>query len=211
MPSRMWYLAVVCACLLWATVSCKSPYYADKGALLGGLGGAGVGALIGHATGHTGAGAAIGAGVGALTGGAVGGALDDIEAKNRAEIAAQMGRPVSQGAATMDEVIAMTDAGVDSQLIINYVNSSGTAQPVTAPDVIYLHQRGVTTDVIQAMQTPRVAAVSAATPVTVVAPEPPPVIVEEYYGHPYFIGPPRPYYRRRGPGPRTGWGFSISN
>jgi hypothetical protein len=31
------------------------------------------------------------------------------------------------------------------------------AQPITAQDVIYLHEQGVQTDVIQAMQTPRVA------------------------------------------------------
>ena len=38
----------------------------------------------------------IGAGIGALTGSAIGGALDDIEARNRAEIAAQLGRPVAR-------------------------------------------------------------------------------------------------------------------
>jgi hypothetical protein len=192
---------------LAAGSGCRS--YTERGALLGGLGGAGVGALVGHAVGNTGAGAAIGAGVGALTGSAVGGALDDIEAKNRAEIASQLGRPVAQGAATMDEVVSMTQAGVDPRLIINYVNNSGMVQPVTAPDVIYLHQRGVSSEVIQAMQTPRVAAV---TPVAVVTPEPPPLIVEEYYGRPYYFGPPQHFhYHHHRPGPRVGWGVSISN
>jgi hypothetical protein len=185
---------------------CQSPYYADKAALVGGLGGAGVGALVGNAVGNTGAGAAIGAGVGALSGGAIGGALDDIQARNRAEIAAQLGRPVAQGAATMYDVIDMTRAGVDPQLIANYVHSSGVAQPITAQDVIYLHQQGVATYVIQAMQTPRVAQA----PVAVVTPERAQVIVEEYYfGRPYFG--PRHFHDRHHHGPRVGWGVSFSN
>src|SRR5262245_61100355 len=156
---------------------CASPYYADKGALTGGLAGAGVGALIGNAVGETAGGAAIGAGVGALTGGVVGGALDDIEARNRAEIAAQMGRPVAQGQATVGEVVSMPRAGVDPRLIVNYVNNSGMAQPVGAQDVIYLTQQGVAPDVIQAMQTPRLAQA----PPAVIGPPPGPVIIEEYH------------------------------
>src|SRR3954447_21040044 len=68
-----------------AAAGCASPYRSDQGAVLGGLGGAGVGAIVGNAVGNTGAGAAIGAGVGALSGAAIGGSLDDIEARNRAE------------------------------------------------------------------------------------------------------------------------------
>jgi hypothetical protein len=136
---------------------CQSASYGERGTMLGALGGAGVGALIGRATGHTGAGALIGTGVGAMTGAAVGTALDDIEARNRAEIAARMGRPVAPGAATTAEVLSMTQAGVDQRLIVNYVNNSGVAQPLTAQDVIYLHQQGVHPDVLQAMQNPRAA------------------------------------------------------
>src|SRR5215467_11655369 len=84
-----------------AVTGCHSPYYADQGALAGGLGGAGLGALVGSATGHAGAGAAIGAAAGALTGGAVGGALDDIDAKNRAQIAAQMHQQIAAGAVSI--------------------------------------------------------------------------------------------------------------
>jgi hypothetical protein len=155
-PTRLLSFCAI-ACASFAHLGCQSPYYADRGALTGGLAGAGVGALIGNAVGETAGGAAIGAGVGALTGGAIGGALDDIEARNRAEIASQLGRPVAQGQATVGEVVAMTRAGVNPQLIANYVNNSGMAQPVGAQDVIYLTQQGVPADVIQAMQTPRVA------------------------------------------------------
>ncbi len=98
----------------------------------------------------------------------------------------------------------MTQAGVEPRLIINYVNTSGVAQPVTAQDVIYLHQQGVATDVIQTMQTPRVAE----RPVPVVTPAQP-VIIEEYHYGPPFFGPPR-YYHPPRPSPHIGWGVTFS-
>jgi hypothetical protein len=190
--------------ILIAVAGCQSPYYADRGALAGGLVGTGVGALVGNAVGKTGPGALIGAGVGALTGTAIGGAMDEVEARNRAEIAAQLGRPVVAGQATIDEVIAMNRAGVSPPLIVNYVNNSGMAQPVTAQDVIVLTQQGVPPDVIQAMQTPRVAL----SPAPIVTPPPGPVIIEEC-GPPY--PPPFIYHHRHcHPGPRFGWGISFS-
>src|SRR5215471_20193714 len=104
---------LVVVLLALESAGCNSPYYADRGALAGGLGGAGLGALIGSTSGHTGAGAAIGAAAGALTGGAVGGALDDIDAKNRAQIAAATRRPPS--AVSVNDVIAMSRSGVNEQ------------------------------------------------------------------------------------------------
>ena len=203
-------VAALACCVSAGLAGCRSPYYADRGALAGGLTGAGVGALVGNALGETAGGAAIGAGIGALTGGAIGGALDDIEARNRAEIAAQLGRPVAQGQATVGEVVAMTRAGVNPQLIVNYVNTSGVAQPVGAQDVIYLTQQSVLPEVITAMQTPRVAQA----PVHVVPPPPGPVIIEEYhYGRPYCPPPHyhfRHHHHHRHHGPRVGWGISFS-
>ena len=220
-------LSTLRAVIVWLMISipvvfagCRSPYYADQGALAGGLTGAGVGALVGNAVGETAGGAAIGAGIGALTGGAIGGALDDIEARNRAEIAAQLGRPVAQGQATVGEVVAMTRAGVDPRLIMNYVSNSGMAQPMGAQDVIYLTQQGVPPDVIQAMQTPRVAAVPVVPGDPLGRGYPPgPVIIEEhYYGRPYYCPPPHHHFyyhghrhrHHRGHGPRVGWGISFS-
>lgn len=194
-----------------ASAGCRSPYYADRGAGVGALGGAGVGALIGNATGNTAAGALIGAGVGAVGGAAVGSAIDDAQAQNRAEIAAAMGRQVQPGAATIEEVVAMSQQGVDGRLIQNYVRTSGMSRPLTASDVIYLHNAGVQTDVIQTMQTPP-APPQAVGPVMA---QGPPVIVEErYYPDPYW-GPGYGYYYGPGyrhcgpPGPRVSWGVSV--
>ena len=186
---------------LWMLVStgCQSPYYADRGAGIGALAGAGTGAIVGNAVGNTGAGAAIGAGIGALTGAAVGSTMDEMQAQNRAEIAAQMGRQVSTGAATPEEVIAMSRAGVDSRLIQNYVRTSGVSQPLAAGDVIYLHQQGVATEVIQTMQNPPV-------PRTAIATRPPRYIDEQYYGPPLYFEPHfRSEERRVGKECRSRW------
>ena len=183
---------------------CASPYYADRGAGLGALAGAGAGAIIGDATGGNAAnGAIIGAGLGALTGGVVGSGMDDMQARNRAEIAASMGRQVQAGAATIDEVVAMSRSGVDPLLIQNYVRTSGMARPLAASDVIYLHNLGVSTDVIQVMQSPPMQAPA------MVAQGPPPVIVEEHYYGPPVCHPHFGYYHGFHRGPRTSFGISV--
>ena len=55
----------------------------EKGAAIGGLGGAGVGALIGSQSGNTGTGALIGGAVGAGSGALIGNELDDDDRDDR--------------------------------------------------------------------------------------------------------------------------------
>jgi outer membrane lipoprotein SlyB len=200
---RRW-LTLLLTCLLAVLTGCASPYRSDQGALYGGLAGAGLGAVVGNAVGNTGAGAAIGAGVGALSGAAVGGSLDEIEARNRAEIEARLGRPAPAGAVSNDDVIAMSRAGVNEEVIINHVHSHGMAAPLQASDLIFLQQNGVSTRVVQAMQAPP----PAAGPMMMQGP-PQPVIVQQpvYYAPPPYWGPP-PYYRPY-PRPAVGWGVSV--
>jgi hypothetical protein len=88
---------------------------------------------------------------------ALGTSLDDIDARNRADIAAQLGRQVAPGPATPQEVAAMARAGIDFRFIICYINRSTNMAPITAQDVIYLHDQGVSEQVIQAMLTPGAA------------------------------------------------------
>lgn len=191
-------------------VGCYSPYHADRGALFGGLTGAGVGALVGNAVGNTGAGAAIGAGVGALSGAAIGSGMDEIEARNHAEIEAALGAQVPVGGVSIDDVLAMSKAGVDPELIASHVRTNGMLTPLNASDLILLQQQGVATPVIQAMQSssgPRVIPASA----PMVAG--PPVIVEEHYyapPPPYWYGPGcyRPRHHHR---PGVSWGVSVAN
>ncbi|HEY2827922.1 MAG TPA: glycine zipper domain-containing protein [Pirellulales bacterium] len=191
--TRALVVSLITMVFMSSSVGCHSPYYADQGALAGGLGGAGLGALIGSTSGHTGAGAAIGAAAGALTGGAVGGALDNIDAKNRAQIAAATGHPAA--AVSVNDVIAMSRSGIDEQIIVNQLASAGLQRPLQSNDVIYLQQNGVTPHVISIMQQTRVA-VNGPPPGAIVGPPPAVVVADPYYG-PYYGY--RPYY-----GPRVG-------
>jgi len=203
------YLAVVGLLASCCAAGCYSPYHADRGALAGGLLGAGTGAIIGDGMGgKAGPGAAIGAGVGAVTGGLIGQGMDEAEARNRAMIEQQMGRQMA-GAVTTNDVIAMTQAGVADELIVNHVRAHGVAAPLQAGDLIHLQQQGVSARVIGAMQAPPQVVQQ---PVVVQQPATTPVIVEEYhYGpgwgpRPYY-GPPRHWRRRPAPGVR--WGISV--
>ena len=158
------------------------------GAMVGGASGAGVGALVGSATGHAGAGAAIGAGVGALTGGVIGNSVDEQEKRNRALIEAQYGRSLAAGRVTKEEVISMSQNHVDDALIINHIHANGMALPLTANDIVFLQQSGVSPRVIATKQeTP------APPPTVIVEQQPAPVVVGGYYyGRPYY--PRRSYW-----------------
>lgn len=190
---RSRWLIVPLAAVLLTSFGCNSPYRSDQGALWGGLGGAGLGAIVGNAVGNTGAGAAIGAGVGALSGAAVGGSLDEIEARNRAEIAAHLGRPAPPGAVSIDDVVAMSRAGVPEEVIATHVRTHGVIAPLQATDLILLQQQGVSPRVVQAMQMPPQVAGPA------VYGAPPPVVVEPYAVPVYYAPPPYcyPRYPRR--------------
>jgi hypothetical protein len=175
---------------------CASPSHTDQDALFGGLLGAGTGAVVGHAVGNTGAGAAIGAGVGAASGAAVGSQMDEVEARNQAMIAQQLGRPVGPGTVTIDEVIAMTRTGVQEDLIANHVRANRMVAPLQSGDLIRLQQESVSPRVVAAMQEP------SPRPVQPVVVQPSgPAIVD---GYPYYYSPgwglhyyPHVYYQWR--------------
>lgn len=194
------------ALLLFALVSatgCRSPYHADQGALGGGLIGAATGAIVGDAVGNTAGGAAIGAGLGALTGAAIGQGMDEVEANNRAMIEQQMGRAVAAGSVTMQEVVAMSQSGVDNSLIVNHIRANGMIAPPQSGDLIMLNQQGVGADVIAAMQAPPPQAQRV-----VVQPAVRPVIVEEHHYGPGYWGPPRRrYHHPRHQGTSVHWSF----
>jgi hypothetical protein len=203
--------------MLVASLGCRSPYYADRGALFGGLTGAGVGAVVGDAAGNTAAGAIIGSAVGALTGAAVGEGIDADVARSKAEIEARMGRQM-QGAVTPQDVVAMTQAGLSDDVIVTHIRANGLAQPLAVNDLIGLRNVGVRDAVINAMQQtpPRAAQLAAgqyAQPVAAYPGYPAypgrQVIVEHYY-QPW--GPPPPpsfYYYQRGHRGRVGFGVSA--
>lgn len=205
----------------WVLVSilglagCQSLSYTDQGLLAGGATGAGVGALIGEATGgNAGAGAILGAGLGAIGGGLVGNGLDEVEARNRAAIAHQMGRMIPPGGVQVNDIMAMVGSRVDEELIVNHIRANGVAQPLSAQDVIALQQQGVSKNIIADMQTAPRPQMQMAGPMPAQA-----VAVPQYvypYPPPYYGPPPgywRPgfYYSQGYRRPHSSIGFAISN
>jgi hypothetical protein len=198
MPNSARTLPLLTALAAALAGGCASPYYADRGAAFGGVTGAGVGALVGSAVDHPVAGALVGAGVGAVSGAAVGQGLDNIEARNRATIAATMGRQVPPGAVTVDDVIAMNQAGVNEDVIANHIRYNGVQRPPQTGDLIALQRANVSPRVIAAMQTPPAQPAGAGMPPPMVVGPPPPG-----WGYPVYYPPPPP------PPPAYGFGFGF--
>lgn len=200
-----WLVSMLLVCF---TAGCKSPYHADKGAAVGGLTGAAVGAAIGEHNDNPLAGALIGGAVGMITGNAIGESIDEDIARNNAIIEERMGRRLA-GATRLEDVVAMTQAGLGDQVIVTHIQSHGVVQPPSAQDLIFLKQQGVSDVVINALQNqPPITAEQVATPGQ-------PVVVEEHhYVQPAYYGPPPPsyrYHRHYYPRRRGGvhWGVSV--
>jgi hypothetical protein len=188
-----WRLPLLCALVVVSAAGCHSPYASDRMAGAGALLGAGTGAIIGSHGGHAAEGALIGAAVGTAAGAVTGSAIDNAEARNRAAIEARMGYPVRAGAVSVNDIIAMTRAGVPDDVIASHIETRGMAHAVTTGDLIRMQSEGVRPMVMAAAQRPP-------GPV-VVRPAPPPGVI--------VAGPPccypPPYYYR----PRVGFGFSY--
>ena len=132
------------------TCGCSTMSNTEKGAAAGGVIGAGTGALIGSATGHTGAGALIGGAVGALSGGLVGNAIDKSEERTAAMVAATNNPP--RGPLGITDVAQMAQQHVSDDVIISQIRSTGSVYRLSAEDVIWLKQNGVSDGVVVEMQ-----------------------------------------------------------
>ncbi len=132
----------------------------------------------------------------------MGGSLDEIEARNQAEIASRLGHPVAPGAVSIDDVVAMTRAGVPEEVIVTHVQTHGVIAPLQATDLILLQQQGVSPRVVQSMQNPPQVAAPAAYGQPVVVAQPYPAPVPVYYAPPPYFYPP---YPRRG----AGWAVGV--
>ena len=196
--------------VLLSLSGCRSPYYADRGAALGGLAGGLTGAAIGDHHGNAAGGALIGGAVGALTGAAVGDSMDAEVERRQALIEARTGQRMAN-AVTSTDVTTMTASGLSDDVIVNHIRANGVAVQLTPGDIIQLHENGVSEKVINAMQ--QEASRRVVSPPVVAGP---PVIIEESYVVPPYWGPgwyPHryrsvPYHRQR---PGVSWGLSFSH
>src|SRR5262245_9700386 len=94
----------------------------ERGAALGGIGGALAGAAIGKNNGDTGAGALIGGAVGLITGAVVGNSMDE---KTRMQAYEQQQIYRMRQSVSSNDVIAMTQNGVKDDVIANHIRENG--------------------------------------------------------------------------------------
>ena len=173
---------LVLLALLPPLSGCQTTTHAGRGAGLGALTGGLAGAAIGRHNGDTTTGALLGTAVGALTGAAIGDAVDQ-DAARTAMIEERIGRQLA-GAATLNDVIAMSHAGLGDDVITTHIRANGVAQPPGVNDLITLRNAGVSDAVVTALQQTPPPVVRG------VAPAPPAVIVQEYEFFPAPFPPP---------------------
>ena len=147
--------------LLVSSVGCAATR-AENGALAGSLIGAAAGAAIGEAHDNPLAGALLGGVGGAVVGSAVGEDLDRTErAAVRRASHQQAAARAAANAVTVREVIDLTLAGVDPDVIRTHVRQRGGCGPLDAADLVTLQHNGVDPGVVQALQTAAPPAVAA--------------------------------------------------
>lgn len=130
-------LVTGCATTQWSNT--------QKGAAAGAAAGAGLGAIVGHQSGETGKGALIGAATGGLAGALIGDALGQSQTLKPAE-----GRS-GYAPVTVEDVIAMSKAGIGDEVVIAKIRSSGTVFDLSADRIIEVKEAGVSDRVIRAM------------------------------------------------------------
>lgn len=204
--------------VIWLVVwmSAATPVVAQentqRGAILGGLSGALIGAAVGENNGEAAGGALIGSAIGLFSGAALGNSADQEQARWTANQRYRQ-HVVRSQAVSMADVIQMTHAGVGQSVIANQIQQRGVQRRPQVPDVIHLHQQGVSETVITLMQQAPVGG-TVAPPAP--APAVSPVIVERHYvptrpyWRPYHYGPPvyrRPYHHHPRSGVHVGFSF----
>jgi uncharacterized protein YcfJ len=189
----------------------------QRGAILGGLGGAVVGALIGDHNDKAGAGAAIGGAIGAVSGAVLGNARDkEIVAQQqrqryyteqRVYTQQQQEYAQVQSAVSISDVITMCRSGLSDSVVINQIQSRGVQQQLQVSDIIAMHQQGVSDVVITSMQSARVGGTPAIVQPAPVVVQQTPIYVQERVIVPSYH-PPAVYHIHSGHyhrGPRHGF------
>lgn len=110
----------------------------QKGAVVGGLIGAGAGAIIGQQTGrHPVAGAAIGGSVGALSGGLIGSSIDK--------------KATSAEKLSISDIVLLSKNKISDADIIQKIDATGSVFRLSAEEITMLKNEGISNAVINAM------------------------------------------------------------
>lgn len=214
--------------------------------IAGGVAGAIIGGIVGNQNDETPEGIAIGAAVGAIAGNLTGNARQNAIAEEQAYRAAVQQRQFArqqaqqqaqlqafQRAASVQDVVIMTQNGIGPDVIANHLQSFGVQQEIGVNEIITLHNGGVNESVISLMQqisSGQVAQVAHVQPVVKPAPvyvapavvhskvvrPGPTIVVDRYKSVPrsypskvYRSGPPRHYNARRPPVNRSSAGIHF--
>ncbi|HYT93844.1 MAG TPA: glycine zipper domain-containing protein [Gemmataceae bacterium] len=167
---------------LLLTSGCTNMSNTEQGAATGGILGAVGGTIVGAALHRPVAGALVGGAVGAATGAAVGNAEDRREDRAIRQAAAAQA-VAARSMLSLEDVVHMTQSHIPPETIINQIRQTGSMYNLTADQIIWLSQQGVSQSVITEMQTrQQVAPVIYTRPAPVVIYErPAPVIYGGYY------------------------------
>lgn len=150
---------------------------AKDGAVLGGVAGAIIGGIAGHQNDETPEGIAIGGAVGAIAGGLLGNAQEKqmIRDYEHQQYHYQQRQVAISRAVSLNDVVALTQSGLSPNLIVSQIRKQGVTQRIGVPEIIMLHQNGVSEAVIQEMQNAHLAGTTTVvrqTPVTVIEQRP---------------------------------------
>ncbi len=207
-------LAGICLSVLIASGCANLGPHTRNGSLAGGAFGTALGALAGAGDGKALEGALIGGTAGALFGGALGNSVDYQEANDYA-MRMEREQQITATAISIDQVIRMTQAGVDEQLIINQIHANGIERRLRTDELVSLKNSGVSNNVMSAMQTAPLTGFRGPS-ASAWGPRSREVIVEERWVHPpptffYHYGPAYRYCPppRRACRPYSGWEISV--
>jgi len=184
---KIYTLTLTVAASAMLLTGCESPNGTPDNTASGALMGGAIGAISGAAIGgprNGGAGALIGAAAGALAGGAIGHSADlQQQERLRAQapqtyVRVEQGQPLS-----VPDIKALSEAKMSDDIIISQIRNSHTIFRLSTPDIIDLHNAGVSENVINFMintpslvgNTSDTAPASQTTTYVTVAPPPPPV------------------------------------
>ncbi len=185
---------MVITCLALASCfssGCASLNNTEKGGLIGAGVGAGLGTAIGAATGNPKTGAVAGTLLGGGLGSLAGHKADEREGERAAIQQASAEAAARQIQMGLIDVVSLVQQGVDAEVIVNQIRSTGSTFNLSTKDIEYLASQNVPTNVIRVMQDARYRP-SALAPVRerVIVRETPVYVDRPSY--PVFIGPPPP-------------------
>jgi uncharacterized protein YcfJ len=144
------FMFVLCLGIAFLNAGCQSAQTrATEGAVIGGVLGAAAGGIIGHQSGHGAEGAGIGAAAGALAGAIAG---SQIQKPGQAQQTTQTTQAANPNQMAIQQIVDLTKQGVNEAVIIDKIRLTNSKFNLTAADIDYLKQQGVSQSVIDAMQ-----------------------------------------------------------